>query len=423
MLLLSVVPTGLFAQQYVAQDGHLLDANNRLGSMGWNGNGRIDALSNRSSNIMTGNISGGMSFKGAVPYYSSMEFQGLSNSGTLSNFRRDSIGATQVSSGLYSGQLYIDSSKGITSSYNGNIVNTQSISKISTMVNPRQQVGNYSNSLKNSLSDSPAENGVPNIFTSISQYKPFSRSRQLSGVLVHKLKSNNRLNSKIDVSALAVSISDNSMITYDSQLRFDNIISDQQEPEINYEEQMFLEKDLPDRIFEGSITGNRVATEADTFPQIERQYQAYVDEALRNMKRGSYYKAADNFGIASIFSEPDNAKIMVYSAVARFATGEYISSSINLYKAFNISFDQTLEPIDLKTIFDSDLTVYYGVKDLERCYKLTDNPSLLFLQGYIEYIAGDKQSAKITIQKLVEANPDNELYQNMLDYLTENYQE
>ena len=44
-LILTILYTAqLSAQRYAAEDGHLLDANNRIGSMGWNGkcqNGRF----------------------------------------------------------------------------------------------------------------------------------------------------------------------------------------------------------------------------------------------------------------------------------------------------------------------------------------------------------------------------------------------
>jgi len=104
------------AQQYASQDGHFLDANPRLGSMGINPNARLDALVPRVNNnlYITGNITGGGSFQGIIPYRSPMEFQGALGSSTLSNFRRDSVGVNNLSSSLPARQPFVDYSRTLT---------------------------------------------------------------------------------------------------------------------------------------------------------------------------------------------------------------------------------------------------------------------------------------------------------------------
>jgi len=113
-------------QIYASQDGHLLDANPRLGSMGINPNARLDALVPRVNNnlYITGNITGGSSFRGVVPYRSPLEFQGTLGSSTLSNFRRDSVGVNNLSSSIPSRQPFVDFSRTLTGIRQQRVVNS-----------------------------------------------------------------------------------------------------------------------------------------------------------------------------------------------------------------------------------------------------------------------------------------------------------
>lgn len=402
-------------QKYSAQDGRLLDANNRLGSMGWNSSGSIDALSNRNNGIFTGNISGGMRFQGAVPYSNTLEFQGNTTS-TLTNFRRDSVGVSQLSTGLNYGQLYIDPARSLTTSHNGNIINTQSISRISTMLNQQVQSAGHSNFLNNSLTNTDRtkinlgsyinNNTIGYTIPGISYLQTGITSSDMAMNLSITNRENTRLNS------LAKDLINKPVLQRSSVLAFTNNQSD-----FNIDEQLFLEKDMPDRIFEEDIIGSRVATETLTLQQIEMKYQEYYLLALKDMKKGSYFKAADNFELARVFAERDNAEIYVNIALARFAAGEYISSSLNLYRAFTLSFQQSMTPIELQKLFNSEQTVSEGIEHLQRSYNLTQNSSMLFLKGYLEFLNNDLNSAKSTFQQIITINPDDELFPKILTEL------
>jgi len=117
------------AQHYVAQDGHLLDANTRLGSLGLNSNVRLEAIASRANLYITGNISSGASFQGVVPYTSPLEFNASLGSSTLSNFRRDTVGANQLSTRIARPSPYLDSSRGLTRVQGQNVVDTSGILK------------------------------------------------------------------------------------------------------------------------------------------------------------------------------------------------------------------------------------------------------------------------------------------------------
>ncbi len=117
-------------QYYVSQQGHLLDANPRIGSFGLNTNARLDSLIPRANLYVTGNITGGARFQGVVPYRSSNEFQGSLGSSTLSDFRRDSTGLNTLSSPVGSRRPYIDASRSVTRTYGRNVVNTKGINRV-----------------------------------------------------------------------------------------------------------------------------------------------------------------------------------------------------------------------------------------------------------------------------------------------------
>jgi len=124
---LSFLSETLWGQYYVSEQGHLLDANPRLGSFGLNTQTRLDSLVPRANLYVTGNVSGGASFQGLMPYSSSQEFQSTLGSSDLSNFRRDSVGVQDLSRPVGQQVPYIDPSMSVTRSRGNNIVNTQNM--------------------------------------------------------------------------------------------------------------------------------------------------------------------------------------------------------------------------------------------------------------------------------------------------------
>jgi hypothetical protein len=85
------------AQYRTGSDGHLLDANNRIGSGGLNSNNSVaspghgtDMLGN---DIVTGNVTGGQQFRGFVPYTAPTAFRGNLPGEGLDRFVAQSSGA------------------------------------------------------------------------------------------------------------------------------------------------------------------------------------------------------------------------------------------------------------------------------------------------------------------------------------------
>ena len=82
----------------------MLDANPRVGSFGYNAPAPIDVVMPRANLYITGNVRGGKSFQGLVPYTSVDEFSGSLGSSTLSDFYRDSTGSGDLLPSACSGQ-------------------------------------------------------------------------------------------------------------------------------------------------------------------------------------------------------------------------------------------------------------------------------------------------------------------------------
>jgi len=91
---LAVAPLS-FAQQRVGEEGRALDANNRVGSGGYN-SGPITGNLVTGNNIVTGNVTGGKEFRGAVPYTDQREFRGNVGSADFDRFIAGSAGAPQA---------------------------------------------------------------------------------------------------------------------------------------------------------------------------------------------------------------------------------------------------------------------------------------------------------------------------------------
>src|SRR5437763_548415 len=91
---LLITPT-LFAQQRVGEEGRALDANNRVGSGGYNSGGITGNLipAPTGNQIVTGNVTGGREFRGNVPYTDPREFRGNVGAQDMDRFIANSSGA------------------------------------------------------------------------------------------------------------------------------------------------------------------------------------------------------------------------------------------------------------------------------------------------------------------------------------------
>jgi tetratricopeptide (TPR) repeat protein len=86
------MPSSAQGQQRVGGDGRALDANNRVGSGGINEPGYGGPPGVTGNQIVTGNVTGGQQFRGAVPYTDPFAFRGQTAGIQSDRFIRDSAG-------------------------------------------------------------------------------------------------------------------------------------------------------------------------------------------------------------------------------------------------------------------------------------------------------------------------------------------
>ena len=112
LIILAVFAPYSAAQQYIGQNGRLLDANTQIGGNGLNATRPVSPLLSGNA-VATGNVGRGFSLRSFSPIASPYAFGTGLGSGTLSAFRRDSVSVSD-SSFSYGGltpRVYYDPSQ------------------------------------------------------------------------------------------------------------------------------------------------------------------------------------------------------------------------------------------------------------------------------------------------------------------------
>lgn len=92
VLLTNAMSSNAVGQYRVGSDGRAQDANNRIGSGGYNSGGTNRPLGPSGNDIVTGNVTGGKQFRGDVPYGDAGAFRGLTSDVESDQFIRQSAG-------------------------------------------------------------------------------------------------------------------------------------------------------------------------------------------------------------------------------------------------------------------------------------------------------------------------------------------
>lgn len=466
IILLGVVwgSGAVYGQTYASQDGHLLDANPRQGSMGWNTPMRLDALVPRANLYITGNVGQGASFQGLVPYRSTGEMGATLGSSTLSNFRRDSVGVTDLSVNLAAPNIYIDPSRAVTGLYGGRVVNTAQVySRPVTPVGANLLTSPYSSDLSvrplsrsssSSLRIEPISvpdytTGSPGLTRSPWPSQPLSptipgqlpavesrgklppltseQTRMVTEPQAEVLQENQALSSDLlipagDSSALdAVESS-----SYDiGQVYAELWESYRQMPAI----QAQPVPGVTDSLSNLSQTGAEVSEPSwsgyGTLPAVgdaggkrsllqEKQISEYMKQGEQYMNEGKFYAAANAFDTA-VFYDSRNPLPYLAKSHALFAAGELMSSAFFLQKAFGLSKELAQMPVDLPRLFPSRERLDQRMADLQRWEERTGQPMLLFLRGYYQYQLKQYELARQSLEQAAERLPQNPEIQVLLE--------
>ena len=418
--------TSVWAQTYASEGGHVLDANQRVGSMGWNTPMRLDPISRRANFGMTGNLRYGASFQGLVPYRSTDEFGTLLGSGTLSDFRRDSSGLADLGTRSYRRQTpYIDPSRQVTRAVDGQVVNTSKLYQGRNKIPALTNSTNNSNILRSQtrvlrpLNRPDFAMSIGSPYTQSLQTPPLSAAPQLQGdvILEDNLQGSSGiglLHSDMDEQQTEAPEDIADEMTKTPQSYYEELqerllpqtpglsdIADGPPSPLEQTSEMPEEQVDPERLKRAPSVKDRVIAERlRNENQVIFQSQMQLGETL--MQNGEYYKAANAYDIAAIY-EPDNPVVLLAQSHALLAAGELVSSAYYLDQALvrEPAFVKTV--IDPRDLFKDEDQFQSRMKTLDRWYERTANEKLKFLKAYVMLQTGEKEQAKQLFTELVDA--------------------
>ena len=114
------------------------------------------------------------------------------------------------------------------------------------------------------------------------------------------------------------------------------------------------------------------------------KFNYYMRSAEEFLKEGKYYRAADAYSLAGIY-KPDDPLAFAGRAHALFASGEYMSSAYFLSRAINIFPQYVKFKIDLNAMIPDKDRLESRIADVKQWIQRTDSPELSFLLAYIYY--------------------------------------
>lgn len=442
-------------QQYVSQDGHALDANMRVGSRGWNTRVRQDPLMPSSNLMITGNVRGGQSFQGLVPYQSVGELQTGLGVDVLSNFRRDSTGVMDLSaSPSYQGYTpYVSSSRQVTGTYNNEIANTYHLSQGMTSPSQLNQplrrlapdhyralrpISRLNNSL-NVLSPRPIADPQDysraigragwkteamlnlereRVKQQKAQIQAEESTSETEELISEPKDYNDQIFELLEAQSDAVNKQDaqTPLSSEEFYQAFQEELEEKRQADIAREkgrEPAWGEGDSqtgaqgeerkpvptgPLGLSDPAVTDKIAAINQD-------QYKHYMAQGESFMGKGRFYHAADAFGSAAFFN-PQSGTAVLAKSHALLAAGELMSSAFYLDQALKVSPGLAAEAVDLESLLGGAQNLQKRLDDLKRWQERSGNPVLLFLKGYVLMKTGDSEEAETVLAKAAELQPE-----------------
>ncbi len=141
--------------------------------------------------------------------------------------------------------------------------------------------------------------------------------------------------------------------------------------------------------------------------QTEDKFNYYMKSAEEFLQQGQYYRAADAYTVASIY-KPQDPLAHAGRAHALFASGEYMSSAYYLAAALNIFPEYVKFKIDLNAMIPDKDRLESRIADIKTWIDRTDSPELSFLLAYIYHQLGNDGLALGAINFSAQKLPDSE---------------
>jgi len=443
-----VLATDVRAQQYTSQQGHLLDANPRLGSFGWNTSARLDALIPRADHYITGNVTGGARFQGLVPYRSTNEFSGALGTAGLSDFRRDTTGVLDLRLGMTGPRPYVDQSRSVTRTEGSSVIQTHRIYqrpitpvgvflRTSALYGDRVGVRPLSESSSLSLSlptrpgyierGSAYSEGLGAIGGMAESWQQRTGPLQPRSAadLLRRAPDRERPEAAPE-ERLAPAGATLQSILQQQQQEEEQQLEMPPEGSADSESTESARGQGPPPWLRGMPTiqptpggavlpapGKR-ASAAGLAEAFSRQFAYYMQAGEKLLREGQYYRAADMYGSATIYA-PNDAAPYVAKAHALFAAGEFMSAAFFLKKAVQLSSEWLQDRKDVQVLFEQPEKFQQRFDDLMSCQQRSGEPMLMFLRGYLEYQIGLLEQAQETLTETLEAQPQDESIRQVLN--------
>ena len=135
----------------------------------------------------------------------------------------------------------------------------------------------------------------------------------------------------------------------------------------------------------------------------QAKYAEYMQAAGKFLQEGKYYKAADAFTLASVYSLK-NPLPLGGKSLALFAAGEYMSSSFFLQKAIILSPDYAKRRINMVAVLTDKDMIQDRIIELATFQQKSKSPALAFLMAYMFYqgnnMVGAQQAIKLASEQM-----------------------
>ncbi len=139
----------------------------------------------------------------------------------------------------------------------------------------------------------------------------------------------------------------------------------------------------------------------------QSKFNEYIGVAESYLKQGRYYRAVSAYTLASIY-KPNDSLTLVGKSHALFAAGEYVSSSLFLTRALEMSDEHARSKANLEELFGGRDVIDSRIADIEERLVRSDAPEMEFLLGYIYYQTGELRKAKEAIDTASRKMPDSQ---------------
>lgn len=162
-----------------------------------------------------------------------------------------------------------------------------------------------------------------------------------------------------------------------------------------------------------SAEANRIMAPYNSLESLSgAKFNQHMDEAEEHLKAGRYYRAASSFSLALIY-QAGNPQALAGRGHALLAVGEYVSSSLFLSRALEVSPEYLQTKVDLAAVLGGENKLADRIADIEQWLARSDSSQLQFLLGYVYYRTGQLLRAKQEIDAAYKKTPDSPSVQVM----------